>query len=190
MVKIGFIVEGDCEKLVVEAQNFRDFLKHNGFELVTPVINAEGGGNLLPHNIEPFVQQLQGKGADKIFVLTDLENDDSPEIVRKRIEHEKTEFAFIAVKALEAWFLADTEAMRKFLKTETFEGERQPENTEGMPWDRLSVIAKETEVKQGRGTNKVLFAKKMVKHWGFSIENAAKHENCPSAKELVDYFSQ
>lgn len=55
MVRIGFIVEGDSEKIVIESVKFREFLRLNGFELVTPVVNAKGGGNLLPQNIEAYL---------------------------------------------------------------------------------------------------------------------------------------
>lgn len=42
MVKVGFIVEGDCEKIIIESPQFKQFLLSCGFELVTPVINAAG----------------------------------------------------------------------------------------------------------------------------------------------------
>ncbi|PTQ87123.1 hypothetical protein [Agitococcus lubricus] len=48
MVKVGFIVEGDTEKLIVESPAFVAWLVANGITLVNPVVNAKGGGNLLP----------------------------------------------------------------------------------------------------------------------------------------------
>ncbi len=51
MVKVGFIVEGDTEKVIVESPAFSAWLTANGITLCHPVIDAKGGGNLLPQNI-------------------------------------------------------------------------------------------------------------------------------------------
>ena len=77
--------------------------------------------------------------------------------------------------------------MKKFLEIEDFAGEHFPEETPKLPWDRISEIVKETGSARGPG-GKVGFAKRMITHWGFSIENAALHPNCPSAKNFVEYF--
>ena len=187
MVKVGFIVEGASEKIVMESANFRDFLRRTGHELVH-IINAKGGGNLLPEFMESYLDELRANGAEKIFVLTDLENNSIPDDARRRIHHETIEFIFIAVKAMEAWFLADTAAMRNFLQNDDFHGEEEPENTLGMPWDRLEEIYKQQ--RNGRGlSSKKIVAKNMIKS-GFALENAASHQNCPSAKEMVAYFAK
>lgn len=186
MVKVGFIVEGACEKIVIESAVFKDFLQRNDFELIEPVVDANGAGNLLPHNIEPFIGVLEANGAERLYILTD--SDGFPvEDVKERINHAKITTYFIAVKAIEAWFLADTQAMKKFLEIEDFAGEQFPEETPELPWDRISKIVKETGSARGPG-NKVGFAKKMIKYWEFSIENAATHPNCPSAKCVVAHF--
>lgn len=187
MVKVGFIVEGDSEMIVIQSSQFRQFLACHNYQLVTPVINAKGGGNLLPQNIEVFLTRLKQQSVDKIVVVTDLEAEPSTEAIRERISHPELDVIFIAVKALEAWYLADTSAMRNWLKDDDFQ-EQQPEQTTGMPWDRLAAIARELD-KRGPGKSKTAFAKRMIKHHGFSIENAANHPNCPSAKEMVDYFA-
>lgn len=182
MVKIGFIVEGDSERIIIESEAFVAFLKRNNYELIFPVINAEGGGNLLPHNIEVMVQTLKNQNAEKIFVLTDLEQEISIQAVKNRISHSEVEEIFIAIKALEAWFLADTNAMRGWLKQGNF-FEEDPENTTAMPWLRLKEIAR-INGSQGPG-NKIAFAKKMVKYFGFSITNSATHPNCESATTMI-----
>lgn len=189
MVKVGFIVEGASEKIVVESEKFRQFLEKNGFKLADPVIDVKGAGNLLPDHIEPFIETLEKAEVEKLYILTDSDGKDIEE-VKNRIRHERITAYFIAVKALEAWFLADTEAMKKFLNTDSFSGEEFPEQTQSMPWDRFKEIAEEIQAVKGRGTNKVAFAKKMINHWGFSIENAAQHPNCPSAKEVVRHFQE
>ncbi|MBR9867108.1 MAG: DUF4276 family protein [Oceanospirillales bacterium] len=185
--RVGFIVEGGSEKVIVESTHFRDFLDRNGYELVTPVIDAKGGGNLLPQNIEVFIERFDLKSVDQICVLTDLEDDPSVESVQQRIAHESIECSFVAVKALEAWYLADSSAMNIWLGITDFY-EEQPEQTQGKPWDRLKEIAIE-KGKRGPG-QKISFAKKITKHHGFSVEHAAQHQNCPSATELVNYFTQ
>jgi hypothetical protein len=182
MVKVGFIVEGDTEKLIVESPAFVDWLVANGITLVSPVVNAKGGGNLLPRNIGPFVATLQRAQAEHIVILTDLENEANPAAVRARIGQQHNNLIFIAVKAIEAWFLADTQALRQWLKIDTVE-EPTPEQTLGMPWERLKSIAHEN---QKRGpSSKLIFAKRMIKHYGFTISNAAQHANCPSVLEFT-----
>lgn len=185
--RVGFIVEGGSEKVIVESAQFRDFLDINGYELVTPVIDAKGGSNLLPNNIEAFINRFEREKVDAIYVLTDLENEPDIHIVRERVTHTNITFAFIAVKALEAWYLADTSAMNNWLGMQTFH-EQQPEQTAGKPWDRLREVAAENG-KRGPG-QKIAFAKRMTKHWNFSVKNAALHHACPSALELVHYFEQ
>ena len=187
MVKVGFIVEGSCEKIIIESEAFKTFLHRNGFELVEPVVDAKGAGNLLPHNIEPFIGVLEANGAERLYILTD--SDGLPvEDVKERINHAKITAYFIAVKAIEAWFLADTQAMRKFLDIRDFTGEDFPEETPELPWERIKEIVEETGSVKRRGKYKVAFTKKMITDWEFSIENAATHPNCPSAKCVVAHF--
>ena len=185
MVKAGFIVEGASERIVVESPMFRGLLRACGYELVTPVVDAKGGGNLLPQNIEAFIARLDTAGAERIFVLTDLEDEDQVATVRERVAHQRIHFAFIAVKALEAWYLADSGAMNAWLGTDDFH-EPTPEATPDKPWERLKQVAAERG-KRGPGS-KVAFATKATKHWGFTIENASAHPACPSAQELIEYF--
>lgn len=185
--KVGFIVEGGSEKVVIESAQFKDFLNRNGYDLVTPVIDAEGGGNLLPNNIAEFISRLERAQVDDIYILTDLEDEPDINIVRERVAHQGVTFAFIAVKALEAWYLADTLALNSWLGMQGI-FEAQPEQTVGKPWDRLKELA-DQHGKRGPG-QKIAFAKRMTRHWNFSIENAAKHPDCPSALELVNYLEQ
>lgn len=186
MVKVGFIVEGESEKIVVESPQFKQFLANHNCQLVTPVINAHGGGNLLPRHIDVYLKRLKPL-VDKIVVVTDLETEESVEVVRARIENSGLDFIFVAVKALEAWYLADTPAMRSWLNDDDFV-EALPEQTVAMPWDRLAEIARELN-KRGPGKSKTAFAKRMVKYHGFSIASASHHNDCPSAREVVEYIS-
>ena len=185
MVKVGFIVEGDCEKIIIESPQFKQFLLSCGFELVTPVINAAGGGNLLPRNIQAYLDRFNGLDVDQICVLTDLEDEPSISVVTQRICHANIQVVFVAVKALEAWFLADTAALSTWLGQTHVEA--FPEQTPAKPWDRLKDLAAQYGCR-GTGTSKVQFAKRMVKHYGFRVEAAATHSECPSVQQLCGYF--
>lgn len=185
MVKVGFIVEGDSEKVLIESAGFRKWASDQGLEICSPVINAKGGGNLLPHNIKPMLAQIELNHPDHVVILTDLENATGVEAVKARIGTEHTDLIFIAVKALEAWFLADTDAMRRWLNAPEF-FEPAPEQTIGMPWDRLKEVAK-TYGSRGPGSSKVIFAKKMCgAAMRYELERAAAHPACPSAKAFRD----
>jgi len=184
VVRLGFIVEGDSEKIVVESAAFQMWAEKNNITVIRPVINAKGGGNLLPQNIEPMVAILKKSQPDHIIILTDLETEPNEAHVRQRIGDTYTNLIFIAVKALEAWYLADSQAMQQWLNVDEFY-EDHPQETPAMPWDRLGEIAKNLN-RRGTGPSKVKFAEKIVKHCGFEVANAAQHPNCPSAKAFHD----
>jgi len=186
VVKIGFIVEGDTEKILLESKNFKDWTKIIGIDICHPIENATGSGNLLPKNIVPLVERLKLQAPAYIIILTDLEHDFDKKAVFERIGTEYTQFIFIAVKAIEAWFLADTLALNKWLKLEDVY-EDFPEATPALPWERLKMLANEHN-KRGPGGSKPAFALQMTKHHGFSLERAASHANCPSAKEFYDFL--
>lgn len=184
MVKIGFIVEGGTERIVLKSAAFAQWTRHHGIEICGDVLDAGGGGNLLPNNIKPLIRQLSQLQPDHIVILADLENEASTEAVKQRISNEDTKLIFISVKALEAWFLADSDALCKWLKQDGIH-EALPEQTPGMPWNRLKELAR-THGRPGPGHSKKSFAKHMVSHYGFCISHAARHPACPSAREFHD----
>lgn len=184
MVSVGFIVEGDTEKILIDSESFRAWAKMQGIDICTPVIDAKGGGNLLPQNMEPMLTQLRRQSPDHIVILTDLEDAPNQEAVRQRIKSTDIALVFIAVKAIEAWFLADSLALQKWLGLDQVY-EPYPEATQSMPWLRIKALAAELKVR-GPGSAKNAFAKRMVNSYGFSIANAAQHPECPSAKDFYD----
>src|SRR5689334_2690998 len=119
MIKVGFIVEGDTEFILLKSTSFNKFLKKNNIELVN-VINACGSGNLLPHNIGGYIQLLERNGAEKIVILTDLDQDVCITSTKDRIKSRPQDLIVIAVQQIESWFLACTPAMRQLLKTDDF----------------------------------------------------------------------
>lgn len=180
--RVGFIVEGDTEKIVIDSEAFRTWARTHGIDICSPVIDAKGGGNLLPRHLGPLVERLNAEQPDHIVILTDRE--DAPDVatVRQRIGTTHTRLVFVAVKALEAWFLADSQALQTWLAVPGV-SEDHPEQTPGMPWDRLKELAAQHQ-QRGPGGSKTQFAKRMVKHYQFSIERAAAHPHCPSATEF------
>ncbi len=183
-MKVGFIVEGDSEKVLIESESFSRWAGEQGLEICHPVINAKGGGNLLPHHMAPMVAQLSRSNPQHIVVLTDLEDATDVEAVKTRVTNLHTNLIFVAVKALEAWFLADTEAMRSWLNVPTF-AEPEPEKTPGMPWDHLKEVARVSGAR-GPGPSKVIFARKFCRTHGFQLRRAASHPACHSAREFHD----
>ncbi len=179
MVKVGFICEGETEKIIVDSIDFKNILASNNLQLVN-AIDATGNGNLLPKNITPFIELLKDDGAEKIFILTDLDKDVCITKTKERIHAPETIVVIISVKQIEAWFLADSITLSKvFRKGYQFDF---PEN-ENNPREKLrEIFVKETS--RGIGTSKPGFAKRFLNE-GFSILNAANHPNCNSAKYLL-----
>lgn len=180
MVKLGFIGEGANEKTVLESANFTALLSKLGLEFVENVIDAKGGGNLLPEYLEDQIEKLQEKGATHIVILTDQEDASCITSVKSRVDPEENHVVIIAVKAIEAWFLADTAAIAAYLKF-NYKCERPEEILK--PFNHIRQIRLE---KAGRGVNHKKQLCSRILQSGFSIENAANHPNCPSAKYFIE----
>ncbi len=184
MVKIGFICEGETEKLIIESEAFKTLLVKSGLQLIL-AIDAEGNGNLLPRNIEKFIAILEDAECEKIFILTDLDKDSCITFTKNRISARENDIIIVAVKQIEAWFLSDSQTLSGLFKAK-FQFEF-PEN-ENEPYDTLNTLfINYTDRGNGKKDNggKIKTARKMLTN-GFSISNAATHPNCPSAK----YFLQ
>jgi hypothetical protein len=181
VVTLGFIVEGGSEKIILESPAFREYMQKNGFAFIPDVIDIEGGGKLLPEHREESVQILKDKGATHILILADLEDAPCITSVIEKIAPGENQDVVISKKTLEAWYLADTAALHRFLGSTEYSCE-YPESylpaLEEIKRVRLLIN------KQGVSNKKIL-ARKMLKSQ-FTIENAAAHQNCPSAK----YFLQ
>jgi hypothetical protein len=181
VVNIGFICEGYTELFILESDSFKGILNSLKLKSVG-VINVEGNGNLLPHNIKSHQENLFEKGASLIFVLTDLDKDQCITKTRLRITESENQIIIVAVKQIESWFLADNSTMNLIFKGDySFEN---PEN-ENVPIETIRNIYfnKFKRGLIGRDEKKKL-AKKMIDN-GFSIQNAANHPNCPSAKYFL-----
>lgn len=187
MVTVGFVVEGASEKRLVESELFQQWLREDcNLEVVDPVVNAAGGGNMCSRNIGVLVGSLRMEAKpDKVVVLADLDPETCAPCVQARKEiigSQDIDLIAIAKKALESWFLADTEAMRRWLGDDTFY-EAAPETSAGMPWDRLKELGRKSG--QGPGT-KSSFSRKFVLRHEFDVRRAAQHAQCPSARYFVE----
>ena len=179
MVNVGFICEGDSEKIILESGQFRDYLSQLNLHCIDPGINVGGGNNLLPEYLNEHTQKLNRSGAEYIIILSDLDEDQCITANKERIQPLEDQQVIVAVQQLEAWFLADHEAISKALKFNL-----NKDNPEGLT-DLFQYIRDQSIENTGRGIgSKVLFAKKMVKS-GFKIAKAAEHPNCPSAQYFV-----
>ncbi len=186
MVTAGFVVEGASEKRLVESELFQKWLRENcNLEMVKPVVDA--GGKMDSLHIGAFVKNLRKRAnPDKIVVLSDLDPDNRVPCVQKRkklIGSQGIDLVLIAKKALESWFLADTEAMCRWLGDDTF-CEVAPETLTGMPWDRLKELGRKKG--RGPGRNRFFFARKFIRDHRFDVRQAAQHDQCPSARYFVE----
>jgi hypothetical protein len=183
MVKIGFLVEGDTEKKIIRSQIFNEFLASNNLEAIPTLFPAKGnmGKDVFKNldKINSLIEILKEKGAEHIFVIRDLEDLECVVLARNEINSESVQ-KVIVEKTIESWFLADTEALQKVFSSDNIIVEF-PEKVKN-PFNELKQISKE---KENRGiSDKLIFAARMLNN-GFSIENAAKHPNCDSAKYFI-----
>ncbi len=182
MKKAGFIGEGESEVIILNSSNFQELLKRFNIDCVG-VFNAEGINNLIKRNerITSYFEIFKDRNADKVFMLGDLDFERCI-IERKNsfYKYEENQIVIISVRAIEAWYLADSITLSSIFKMNYFYP--NPENTNELPFE---VLKKEFVNKRGRGIgpSKVRLSNYIVRN-GFSIENAIKHENC----KCVRYF--
>ena len=181
MVKIGFIVEGGCEKIILKAIEFQTYLKDHQIQQVGDVIDMDGKGNLKYSSLRmnTQIQLLRDAGAEWIIVLRDMDNADSFNAVRGEVYRADDVQVCIAVQELEAWFLADSKTLSVL-----FQNDFKYDLPEAVlkPFDLLVSLRKHYT---GRGIgDKKVFARTMLAS-GFTIENAAQHPNCSSARYFL-----
>ncbi len=184
MVNLGIICEGESDISLFQSNTFNNFLQDLGINLVN-VINAEGCGNLLPHNIEGYISSLEKQGAQKIVIITDLDDATCFTLRKQQIKPRVQDTVIIAVKEIEAWYLADSLTMSRLLRLQHFTCEHPEEELE--PFDAINNLLIE-HIKKGIGkskSGKLKLAKRML-DFGFDFIRSSEHENCPSAKYFVD----
>jgi len=183
VVRVGFIVEGDTEKVLVESLPFKNWISKFNIELIDQVINAKGGGNLLPHKIDDMIETLINQSANHIFILTDLEDYPSISYVKDRTSHPKVDDSFITIISTESWFLACSTALGFWLGKDSAYYISDPENRDiEKPFERIKALGLQEKKRGCR--NKITLAKDMVQRCGFTFEEILEHPNCSSIKYM------
>ena len=182
MVRVGFIVEGGCERIVLNSSGFSNFLSSNHLQLIGEVIDMNGKGNLSASSkrMQSQVKLLRNEGAEWIIVLRDMDNAVSFGSVKSEVFQAPEIIVCLAVQELEAWFIADYVTLSVFIGNSSHH--REPETI----LKPAVFINEHRRLHTGRGIkDKKGFATAMVNN-GFTIERAAEHPNCPSARYFLD----
>ncbi len=187
MVKIGIIVEGDCEKIVLDSQAFQAFLNRNNLELADEVINVCGKSKLKPDapEVRDSARILFDQQAEWIIILRDIDDASSFAAVASEVFQTPGTKLCVAVKEFEAWFLADSVGLTNLFQLDHFDYPTPEE-----PIEPGKVINDLFFQHTGRGIGwnkvggKIKLTNKMLKY-GFTIERAAQHPNCPSAQYFL-----
>lgn len=187
MVKIGFIAEGDSEDIFLKSLSFKSYLNQIGMDTSSElIINAEGKKKLyhptgdfskLKARVDTWLQTLYDKGVQAVFLLLDRDNDDhSYTQFKSKVYHHLQNVVIVATQELEAWYLADTEAMRKLLHKKV-DAIKQPESY----IKPIDEIIRLMQLHRNRGVpNKKILTNNMLR-CNFSLAKAAAHPACPSA---------
>jgi hypothetical protein len=130
---------------------------------------------------------LASKKIEKIVILTDLECDPCVQKTKERLGDCDICTIILAKKAIEAWFLADDKVLQ-VLTDSKIEHYDHPEETESMPYETYKELLLQN-TRRGTGS-KVSFVTKILKKYHFSIERAANHPHCPSAKYFIDVITR
>jgi len=187
LVTAGFIVEGDCEAILLKDASFINFLALININYSKElVINAEGKNRLynskadfskIEQKISDWILGLQTKGAEIIFFLLDFDNSDPCFTqFKQKVFHKAGNHIIIAKQALEAWFLADTEALSLYFQ-KRIAGIDFPESF-SVPFDEIKALRLSHS---GKSVSDKKMLTRHILSSGFSLTRAAAHPNCPSA---------
>ena len=175
MVKLGIICEGESETIIFNSPNFISFLETLNIELIA--VQETGSKNqFYGERINSHRQILFDKGANHVLALLDLDKDECITITKQKVPIFKNQAIVVAVKEFENWYLADSDAISSFLNKQT--SINYPEVYDE-PIDEMIKLKGKTFAK-----SKPRLASRMLYN-GFSIQNAANHPNCPSAKYFL-----
>ena len=129
MVKVGFIVEGTSDFIILKSDKFQNLLKYNlHIETDESLIKIARSKSKLKKNFVSLMRNLQKQNVDYIFTLVDQDDKeeqrknrgytppDCPIVVVNEIQNfrDNRNYIFqensfvIMTREMEAWFLADT----------------------------------------------------------------------------------
>lgn len=176
MVKFGLICEGETENIHFNTPEFIELLREFKLELVG-IVETGSKNQYFQDRLIKHRQILLDKGAEKIMVLVDLDTDTCITLTKQAVQPFNNQTVIVAVKEFENWYLADTVALQNLLGREV----AIIENPEQEPDAEKKIIGLRGK---GFGGSKPRLANAM-KRSGFTIERAALHQNCPSARYFL-----
>ncbi len=187
MVKVGFIVEGTSDLIILKSEKFKELFSQLGIETNGDLIKNGRSKSGLKEQLVPFIQQLDDLKCDYVFILFDLDDKKNEKKTKSKkkikdcpvgaVEEVKkfgdnknylkdNQIFVVMVREMEAWFLADEELGYTY------------ENDDPEEVKNPSEIIEKAE----NSKNHILLANRVVKK-KFSLERAAK--NSSSAKRFL-----
>ena len=135
-------------------------------------------------SFSPMINNLIEEGAEKIFVITDLDEDVCITKTKERINAPEGIVVIVSVKQVEAWFLADSKTLSTLFKL-NFHFEF-PENENDSYNTLNNLFIHHTARGNGKKDNggKIKTARKMLKN-GFLVSHSSIHPNCQSAAYFI-----
>lgn len=175
MVKLGIICEGETEGIIFNTPEFEQLLQNFNVELIG-VVETGSKTQYFEDRLLKHREILLDKGAEKIIVLLDLDRDTCITFTKQDIREFDDQIIIVAVKEFENWYLADSAALSNLINRQVYiESPEQDDNAE------KTIIQLRGK---GFGHSKPRLAN-AIKRCGFTIENAAHHPNCPSARYFL-----
>lgn len=181
MVNIGVVVEGHSEKIFIESDYFKQLCGSLNIQ-VHHVLNAAGNGNLCNANIQPLIEELRANTEiQQVLVLADLDPEICAPCITQRKERMGTlaDHIVIARNAIEAWFLADHDFLKRQFGSSVPLNISQNCESYDNPFSKLAELS---QIHKNRGLrNKKQFMKRSCAQ--FDLYRAAQHS--PSAEYFL-----
>ncbi|MFB0545568.1 MAG: hypothetical protein ACETWB_01540 [Anaerolineae bacterium] len=134
---LGIVVEGPSDRLFFKSQ--RRWFEEQGFAFK---IVQTRGRSIMIREAENLLESFRLKGCRKVFFFLDQHADVCPPFTAerlKRVAHEEDVVICVIARALEAWFVADEEAVAR-ATGQSFK--KQPTNALDKPKDILKELFK------------------------------------------------
>ncbi|MBC7225770.1 MAG: DUF4276 family protein [Thermoflexales bacterium] len=164
MRRVGFVVEGKSLEVLFQ-ESLCPWLRQRG--IAVKVVNA-GGRSLLIRDASRHLDVLRRSGFERIFFVLDQETDPCPPATAKRLDSVRSEpdvVICVAARMLEAWLLADNEAIQRATGLPGWSG-----LTDSLP-DPVSELKDLFFQKYGHWYTKMEMARRVGRY--FQLERAA-----------------
>ncbi len=174
MVKVGFIVEGTSDFIILKSDKFQKLLRYK-LNLVSDesLIRIAKSRPFMMKYLKDLTGSLEKEDVDYLFILVDQDDNECPMETKQKLigyrdnsHYNKAFHIYIVMtRELEAWFLADDNLKFKY--------EGQPEE----------ILNPSDVVAEQLGTSSHVKIANRIKD-KFSIKRASK--NAPSAKRFLE----